>query len=259
VQERDAGFHGGDVVEIGGHHLIDLEDEGALQPYRSPSVADLAEGSLHEAWTAERLNMFTVARNTNRVPKDEAPKSWEDLADPRWKGKLALSTGDPEWFKTLWEYWVSSGKSAAEADRLVEAIGRNAVFIGSGSLARQLLAAGEFDLAVGLRHLVQHEAEEGAPIAWQPAVEPLFWKPDGVGMIAEPPNPAAAMLFIDWLLGPGQEVFAELKTDPLRKDLLVAPSVDRFPVDVEGFSAEQDDWLKRYDAFIRLGTKGPES
>ena len=128
----------------------------------------------------------------------------------------------------------------------------------SGSLARQLLAAGEFDLTVALRHSVQREAEEGSPIAWQPAAKPVFWKPDGVGMIAEPPNPAAAMLFIDWLLGDGQQVFAEFKTDPLRKDLLVAPTVEQIPVDLEAFLAEQDEWLKRYDAFIRLGTKGPE-
>ena len=211
LQEREAGFHGGDVFEVGGHHLIDLSEKGALQPYRSPSAVGLAEGSLHEDWTAERLNVFAVARNTNHVSEDQAPKSWEDLADPRWKGKLALNTGDPEWFKTLWDYWVSSGKSPAEADRLMDAIGRNAVFVDSGSLARQLLAAGEFDLTVALRHLVQREAEEGSPIAWQPAAEPVFWKPDGVGMIAEPPNPAAAMLFIDWLLGDGQKLFAEFR------------------------------------------------
>ena len=77
-------------------------------------------------------------------------------------------------------------------------------------------------------------------------------------MIAEPPNPAAAMLFIDWLLGDGQRVFAEFKTDPLRKDLLVAPTVKQIPIDLEAFLADQDEWLKRYDAFIRLGTEGPE-
>jgi iron(III) transport system substrate-binding protein len=258
VEEKKAGFRGGDVVEVGGQHFQELGEAGAIQPYRSPSVNNLVAGSVHEDWTADRLNVFAVARNTKLVPADEVPRRWEDLADPRWKGKLALDNEIPEWFKSLWEYWVASGKSPAEADRLMDAIGRNAVFLSSGSLLRQLLAAGEFDLGVALRHTVQHEKEEGAPIDWQPSVEPLFWKPDGVAMIAEPPNPAAAALFVDWLLGDGQKVFEEFKTDPLRKDLLVAPTVKQIPIDIEDFLANQDEWQERYDAFVRLGTKGPE-
>ena len=258
VEEKKAGFHGGDVVEVGGQHFESLREAGAIQPYRSPSLTNLVAGSVHEDWTADRLNVFAVARNTALVAADEAPRTWEDLADPRWKGKLALDNEIPEWFKALWEYWASSGKSPAEADRLMDAIGRNAVFLGSGSLLRQLLAAGEFDIGVALRHSVQNEKGEGAPIDWQPSVEPLLWKADGVAMIAEPPNPAAAVLFIDWLLGDGQRVFAEFKTDPLRKDLLVAPTVKQIPIDIEDFLAHQDEWQKRYDAFVRLGTKGPE-
>jgi iron(III) transport system substrate-binding protein len=258
IEERNAGFHGADVVEIGGQHFQGLSEAGALQPYRSPSVANLVAGSAHKDWTADRLNAYAVARNTELVPASEAPAEWEDLADPRWEGKLVLVADDPEWFKALWEYWVASGKSQAEADRLLAAIGRNAAFVTSNSLARELLAAGEFELAVSLRHTVQHEKEEGAPIDWQPAVEPLFWKPEGLAMIAEPPHPAAAVLFIDWLLGDGEKVYEEFKTDPLRKDLVVAPTVKQIPIDIEDFLANQDEWQKRYEEFVRLGAKGPD-
>ena len=257
VEERNAGFHGADVAEMGGQHLNALSDEGALQPYRSSAVDNLVAGSAHADWTADRLNVFAVARNTNLVPANEAPRRWEDLGDPRWRGKLVLNNDDPEWFAALWEHWVASGKTPAEADQLMEAIGRNATFVGSHSLARELLAAGEFDLGLSYRHTVQNDKDEdGAPIDWEPSVEPLIWKPDAVGMIAEPPNPAAAILFIDWALGEGQKVFAEAKSDPLRKDLLVAPSVKQLPVDLESFNANYDEWLERYDQFVRLGAQG---
>ncbi|MET0939200.1 MAG: extracellular solute-binding protein [Gaiellaceae bacterium] len=259
VEERKAGFHGADVVETNAINLSFLSDEDVLVPYRGPSVSGLVEGSLHKDWTADRLNVFAVAWNTKLVPKGQEPKSWEDLADPRWKGKLLLQADDYEWFKTLWEYWVASGKTPAEADRLAEAIARNAIFIDGRSLGRELLAAGEFDITVNLRHAVQSEADEGAPLAWQPAVEPMFWRPDGVAAVNGSPNPAAAVLFMDWILADGQKVFEELKTDPLRKDLLVAASAEQIPVNVEDFITEQDEWQEKYDALVPLGAKGPES
>jgi iron(III) transport system substrate-binding protein len=259
VEERKAGFHGADAVETSSPNMLFLSDEDVLTPYRSPSVPGLVAGSLHKDWTADRLNMYAVAWNTKRVPKGQEPKSWEDLADPRWKGKLGLQVDDYDWFKALWEYWVASGKTPAEADRLAEAMARNAIFVNGRSFARELLAAGEFDVTVNLRHAVQNDADEGAPITWQPAVEPQFWRPDGVAVVNGSPNPAAAVLFADWILADGQKVFEELKTDPLRKDLLVAPSVELIPIDVEQYIAELDKWQKKYDALVPLGTKGPES
>jgi iron(III) transport system substrate-binding protein len=258
IEEKKAGFHGADVVETNAINLSALSDEDVLAPYRGPSVSGLVEGSLHKDWIADRLNVFAVAWNTKLVPKGEEPRSWEDLADPRWKGKLLLQVDDYEWFKTLWEYWVDSGKTPAEADRLAEAVARNAIFIDSRSLGRELLAAGEFDIALNLRHAVQNDADEGAPLAWEPAVEPMFWRPDGVAAVNGSPNPAAAVLFMDWVLADGQKVFEELKADPLRKDLLVAPTVKQIPVDVEDFLAEEAEWEQKYDAIVSLGAKGPE-
>jgi iron(III) transport system substrate-binding protein len=259
IEEEKAGFNGADVVETNAVNLSFMSDEGLLAPYEGPSVSGLVAGSLHKDWTADRLNVFAVAWNTKLVPKGQEPKSWEDLADPRWKGKLGLQVDDYEWLKTLWEYWVSSGKTPAEADRLAEAIARNAIFVDGRSFARELLAAGEFDVTVNLRHAVQSEADEGAPVAWQPAVEPMFWRPDGVAVANGSPNPAAAVLFMDWILADGQRVFAELKTDPLRKDLLVAPTAKQIPINVEEFLAEQGKWQEKYDALVSLGAKGPES
>ena len=126
----------------GAPNLSFLSDEDVLTPYRAPSVSGLVAGSLHKDWTADRLNVFAVAWNTKRVPKGQEPQSWEDLADPRWKGKLGLQVDDYDWFKGLWEYWVASGKTPAEADRLAEAIARNAIFVDGRSFARELLCRG---------------------------------------------------------------------------------------------------------------------
>ena len=258
VSERDAGFHGADVVEAGADAIIGLSQEGALQAYRSPSAADLAPGSAYDDWTADRQNVFVLARNTKLVSEEEAPKTWEELAEPKWSGRFLLIVDDYEWFKALWEHWVESGKTPAEADELAEAVARNATFVDGKSFTRQLISSGEFDVGLNFRNTVERDAEEGAPLAWEPAVRPVFSRPDGLAMVAEPPNPAAAVLFVDWLLSDGQEVYAEAKTDPVRKDLLTAPEVETVPIDIEDYVAEQEQWQQRYDELVRLGTAGPE-
>jgi iron(III) transport system substrate-binding protein len=256
IAERDAGLHGADIAEFTPLHQVVLSRAGALQAYRSASVDGLIEGAAKDEWTSDRLNVYVLARNTKLLSQADAPTSWEELADPKWRGKIGLTNSDPEFWMALRDYFVSSGKGEAEADELMDAIGRNAIFNSGGSLTRELLAAGEFELAVGLRHLINREAKEGAPIAML-AIEPGFWKSDTVAIIKEPPNPAAAILFVDWVLNEGQEVFAELEADPLRKDLLVAPTMEQVEIDMEKFDAEREEILESYDRWTRLGSQGP--
>ena len=228
TEEQKAGFRGADVIETNPINLTTLNEDGALAPYRSPSVSGLVDGSVHEGWLAEKVDNMVVAWNTKNVAPGEQPRSYEDLADPKWKGRISLITSDADWYKTVWEHWVASGKTPEEADRLFDAIGRNAVVVSGRSLQRQLLISGEVDVATAQqRHNIQHSIDEGAPLAYEPIVEPVITRPDGVAVVPDPPNPAAALLFTDWLLSDGQDVLAEYGADALRRDLLVAPDVRR--------------------------------
>ena len=88
---------------------------------------------------------------------------------------LGLEAGDFDWYQGLHAHWRSEGRSEEEITRLSEAIARNAVVVKGHSLLAQLLASGEIDVAgANYRHIVDRFKEEGAPIAWEPAVEPVF-------------------------------------------------------------------------------------
>lgn len=256
VEERDADFHGADVVETNGVNLRLLTDEETLVPYRSPSAAALVSGALFETWTADKFDTLLAAWNADNVSGDEVPESYEELAGPRWKGRLALEVEDSAWFKSLHDYWVRSGKTSAEADRLFERIARNSVFLDGRALIRELLAAGEFDLAPSLQlHNVRDMIEDGAPLAYEPVVEPAFTRPDGVAIVDGAPHPAAAMLFIDWLLGDGQQVISDFGADAARRDLVVEPTLDRVAFDIDGYLAVEDEWTARWERLVRLGGK----
>jgi len=256
ADEREAGFRGADVVESNAIDLDNLGEIDALSPYRSPGARNLVAGSVHEYWAADKFDTLVVAWNTDKVADGAQPSSYDDLADPRWNGRLALYVDDSEWYKTLRDYWVDEGKTTAEADRLFEAIATDALFFESRSLLRELLAAGEFDVATSIqRHNIQDMIDDGAPIAYQPAVEPAITRPDGAAIVEGPPHPATAVLFIDWLLSDGQEVIEDFGADAAREDLIPEPTVDRLPIDVEDFLTGQDHWQARYGRLVRLGQK----
>jgi iron(III) transport system substrate-binding protein len=258
IEEAAAGFHGADVVESSGLEMVNLAAEGVLVPYESPSVEGIVPEALADGYTASRFNTFVLSWNTDLVPAGEEPKSWEELADPKWKGRLAVDSSDVDWFKTLWEHWVDEGMSEDEADRLAEAMAANFVVVNGHTVLGELMAAGEFELGVNYLHIVENLAAEGAPLAWQPAVEPIFPRANGVGLVRGAEHPAAAMLFYDWLLAEGQEVLLAVNTTPVRADLGAAADLEQVTVDLPSLAAEQAAWGERWDNLLRLGEVGPE-
>lgn len=255
VEESRAGFEGADVVETNGPELINLNNEDILVDYKSEYQQNLLKGSLYDGWTADRFNKFVISWNTNKVPEGEQPTSWEDLADPKWDGELAMEPSDIDWYKTLWEYWVNeAGKSESEANKLFEEMADGALFVKGHTLMGELLAGGEFSVAASnYSYLVQGTIDDGAPVSWQPPIEPILSRPNGVALVDQAQHPATAVLFMDWVLTDGQELFAEFNLDPARKDLATTPTAEEVLVDVEGLVEQQEEWTDRYE---QLATQG---
>jgi iron(III) transport system substrate-binding protein len=250
VEEADAGFHGADVVETSGLEMFNLSDAGIVVPYDSPARAGLIEEAIEDRWTASRINTFVVTWNTDLVPDGEQPTSWEELADPRWKGNVAIEAGDIDWYKTLWEHWVDEGMSPEEADTLFEQIAANALVVRGHTVLAQLLAAGEFAVGVNYYHTNELAAAEGAPVTAEPLAKPTIGRANGVGVIEGVPHPAAAILFVDWILADGQVVLDENETDPVRADIALPLGL---VVDLESLATEQQEWTDRYDRLLQLG------
>jgi iron(III) transport system substrate-binding protein len=255
AEEHDAAFHGADVVETDGTMLTVLKMQSILAPYEPAARAALVSGSSHDGWTADRLNTFVVAWNTDRVAPEERPRTWEELAEPRWRGKLGLESGDFDWYQGLREYWLETGRSEAETDRLFEAIARNAVVVTGHSLQLELLASGELDVvASAFRNQVQAAAKDGGPVAWQPVVEPVFVRAGGIAVVRGTRHPAAALLFSEWLLDDGQEIVTEVGRDPTRRDLTATKGIRQRVIDVVALAEDEQEWADRYSRLLRLGT-----
>ena len=99
IAEARANRRAMDVAETNGPEMESMHREKILQLVKSPYLADLIGPALlpHGEWVGTRLNVFVQAYNTKAVRKQDLPKTWEDLFDPKWKGKLGIEQEDADW------------------------------------------------------------------------------------------------------------------------------------------------------------------
>ena len=259
LQESSANHAGADAVETDALEMAALGKEKLISPYTGERRDLVGKEGQFDNWTASRYNLFAPSWNTTKVAAGDQPKSWEDLADPKWDGKLAMELSDYDWYLTLYGYWQQHGKSTAEIDKLFADMANGAKVVKGHTVMGELLSAGEYSVAASnYSYLVQRAADKGAPVAYQPFVQPVIARPQGVALMKSAAHPAASLLFEDWLLTEGQQVFIDLGLTPSieppgLKDPLAGLEV--IPVDVNKLLNEQKQWSDRYDALLEKGDK----
>jgi iron(III) transport system substrate-binding protein len=258
LQENDANKPQNDVMDTNDLELRALDAQHLLHAYKGPAEAGLKDAAKHlGGWTAERFNAFVVGWNTDRVKKGQEPTDFADFADPKWKGKLSVEVGDWDWYASMHTYLTEEkGMSDAEADALFKKIAANVKVVKGHTVQGELLSAGQFSVALSVySHTVDKAAKKGAPVAWRPAVEPVILRPNGVALMSRARHPAAALLWTDWVLGPGQKVIAESLRIPAAEH--VPGYTDPIPAGTRTYSlsktAETDTkkWNTAYDALLR--------
>lgn len=259
LQEQRAHFYGNDVLETDGTVLNIANQEKLLYPYESEYRDSVREGGQGDNWTASRFNAFVVGWNTKLVKKGEEPTSVEELADPKWKGKISMELGDIDWYMALTDYWLSEGKSQAEVDDLWSKLAANAKVVKGHTVQGELLSAGQFAVTLSsYSHTIDKAREEdGAPVEWrgpQGPVQPVVLRANGVALMTTAAHPAAAILFADFELTEGQKIFAEafrVGSETGAEDALAG--IQTLPVDDKKFLAESEDLGKKYENVVQGG------
>ena len=209
LTEAQAGRYEADVVHNPAPEMEALYREKLLQEVRSPLQKDLIPGAMpaHRMWAGPRIYIFVQAFNTNKVKREELPKTWADLLDPRWKGRLGIEGKEQEWFYTLVQE-MGEDKGLAFFRRLVAT---NGLSVRQGNaLLNNMVVAGEVPLALTLySYLPEQSKKTGAPIDWF-ALTPTIAYTDGIGVTKNAQHPHAAVLFYDFMLGDGQVLMSEM-------------------------------------------------
>jgi iron(III) transport system substrate-binding protein len=257
LQETSAGKVGNDVVDTNDFELRAINSQGGFATYDGPAKANLRQDAIFDGWQAERFNAFVVGWNTSQVPAGQGPKSFTDLADPKWKGKVALEVGDWDWYAAMHTYLTDEKKMpAADVDALFRQVVANAKVTKGHTVQGELLSAGQFAAAASVySHTVDNAAAKGAPVAWHPISDPVILRPNGFGLMAQPRHPAAALLWADYVLGDGQQIIAKSNRIPAVQNVpgFKNPIPDGTPVYnvPESVIQDSDMWNKAYDELLR--------
>ncbi len=226
-----------DVFDVtsGIHSLVDAGVTAAFQPpdsARYPAVLKHPDGH----WHGTNLYFLTVAYNTSQVTPADAPKTWDDLLDPRWKGHMAWSSelaaqGAPG--------FIFNALSTRGPDRGMDYLRRFAAQrpVAIASSPRAVLdqvISGEHRLGVMMyNHHAAISAAAGAPVTWA-RLEPLVGLFTIMGIMKDAPHPNAARLFESYVLSPeGQAVFAA--NDYLPADASVPAPIPELKPEGGGF------------------------
>jgi iron(III) transport system substrate-binding protein len=178
------------------------------------------------------------------VRKDELPKSYADLADPRWKGRLGIEANDFDWFAAL-------VKALGEDQGLAlfrDIAARNGLSMRKGhTLLANLVISGEIPFALTV---YQYKAEQlknsGAPIDWL-ALPPTMARFQGVGLSRRAPHPHAGVLFVDFMLSEGQDILAKRDFSPTNQRLKSAlAGLDLKMMDADMSPEAGDKWQKLF-------------
>lgn len=250
VTEARAGHYELDVVEAAGPDVEALQREHLLQEVTSPTLADLIPGALppHRQWVLDRVSIITALYNTNIISKAQAPKSYEDLTDPKWKGKLGIEAVDSD----VWLMGVAGVRGEQNTiDLFHKIVATNGMSLRTGhTQLANFVVSGEVPLGLTVYgYKADQFVSAGAPVQALP-LAPVLGLPTGVAVAQHAPDPYSAVLFWEYILTDGQKIFASEDNVPSNR-AVKEPPPGLILIDSGQLLNAGDKWSKLFhDIFV---------
>lgn len=258
--EAQAGHVDADVIWVGdAADYVSFKENGILQQYHSPELDGGAIASEYidpdGYYTAGRLVGVGIAYNTALVTPEEAPKTWSDLLDEKWKDQIVMS--DPGTAGTT-KYWMNammiSDKYGAD---YMQKLHDNGCLLESGTTAtHNQLAASAYKVGVCLDYVSANLIADGSLIAFLYPEETVSIA-SPVALVKDCNNETNGKLLIDFMLSKeGQEILVANNLVSVRSD--VAQSVDLSTIpsfletDMAKLAAESDNNLNTFNGIWGL-------
>ncbi len=255
--KAEAGAPKADIFWSGGFSLLRLYEPYFL-PYASPVYVNLPATykAANDTWAGTNAHVMVIMVNKRALKGDPMPKTWSDLADPRWKDRLVIS--DPE--KTSSSLATLWGIQQTLGDKPLQGIAKNATVVNTASQVFDGVAKGEFPVGMTMEYAAQEYVAGGdKDIVVVYPTEGTFIAPEGMALVKGGPNPADAKKLYDFLASKGAQEMLVKKffRRPIRDDidttqvgLPKAGSFKATPIDDRKASAEQPAFIKTWKETI---------
>jgi iron(III) transport system substrate-binding protein len=190
-----------------------------FQTYRSPEAKALPAGYVEKEarWTASNVHVMIIMVNKSLVKATEMPKSWKDLLDPKWKGKIVMTNPEKSGSAYAQVYGIHKLYGWDGINKLIA----NAKILDIAALIYKGVAAGEYPLGVTIEYAAHRYivgGDKNVGIVY-PA-DGAFMAPEGTGIVKNCPHPEEAKKFVDYLISKKveDEIFDKFSRRPARLD-----------------------------------------
>src|SRR5713226_705678 len=240
-----------DAVHSSALEMETLHREKILQPVISPHSTELIAGALrpHGEWVATYLSVWVQVYNTRLVKKEDLPGTFQDLLDPKWRGKLGIEANVPEWYSTV----VLHLGEEKGLKFFRDLVGGNGISVRTGhSLLNNMVVAGEVPLALTVYNFMAEAARrKGAAIDWF-VLEPAVARMSGIGIAHRAPHPNVALLFYDFMQSAeAQELLVSMEYVPTNTKQPSPLAGRRFTLIDPAVALDQSDkWAKSFEEVI---------
>ncbi len=220
--EAAAGRHVADAIMLTADRSEIMEGKNELLKIDSPVAKAYPPGIQPTSgyWYNYGLNVVAFAYNTDLVKVGEAPKTWADLLDPKWKGKIGMQ--DPKAGAGGAHAWVARMHKVMGEEKwapFMDAMGKQIARYGAYLPVREALVGGEIHIQLAAYpDFTEPLKLKGAKIEWA-TPEPMFFVGLTIQANAKAPNPNAAKLFVDFMLtDDAQKIIAAAGKIPARPE-----------------------------------------
>jgi len=157
----------------------------------------------YDSGTISVANQFALPTyNSKLVAAKDVPTKWEDLLDPKWKGKLGVINSTHHWGRLAAGPWGEE----KTIDFIKKLSAQNPLLTRAGEMAQRLVL-GEVLVSATLQDSQLHESQKsGAPLAFADQVQPVISPEYHVGVLKNAPHPNVGHLFVIFMASPEVQV-----------------------------------------------------
>ena len=254
TEAQDGGQIASDLVWLGDPSDYEaFKVNGWLEPYVSPETEHIAAEYMDPDgyYTAGRLVTMGIAWFIG-VEEEDAPKTWNDLLDPKWKNQIIMT--DPSQASTT-KYWMAAMmQSEKYGPAYFEALKANGVELESGTTAtHNRVADASYQVGICLDYVSANLIAEGSPMAFHYTTEDVITMTSPIAMIKGCANEENAKLLMDFILSKeGQEVLVANNLVSVRDDVEMkvdtsAIAAINMPVDYADLGANLQNYLDTFN------------
>lgn len=244
-----------DVAETSDPTLLTiLYRQGAMEPYAAENGKDLPPEFKHAkgAWYGSSIVLMHLIVNADKVSEQDEPRTWSDLADPKWKGKLVW--GSPNYGSS--QYAVLKGLLELHGWDLIEAMKKNDTMVIRGwPEAENAVASGERVVGGDASSRSFRAIARGVHLRNVYPKEGSIVSLSAIGMLKGAAHPNAAKLLIEYVLSDeGQRVYAKNFAYPVRKGVPAGEGMA--PIDgIKLHTPDSEQAVDQHDQIVRRWTQ----